>query len=89
LPIGGDVVDRTEDSGMRLTVDWTRCAGHSLCGHLVPDLVRLDENGFPVITDAAVPRRLLPDAREAIEMCPALALRMKDVQAEAPRTVRV
>jgi ferredoxin len=82
------VPDRAEDSGMRLTVDWTRCAGHSLCGHLVPDLVRLDENGFPVISNGAVPRRLLPDAREAIEMCPALALRMHNAHAEAPRAVR-
>jgi NADH:ubiquinone oxidoreductase subunit F (NADH-binding)/ferredoxin len=88
LPITGAVPDRAEDSGMRLTVDWTRCAGHSLCGHLVPDLVRLDENGFPVISNGAVPRRLLPDAREAIEMCPALALRMHDAKAEAPRPVR-
>jgi NADH:ubiquinone oxidoreductase subunit F (NADH-binding)/ferredoxin len=88
LPIAGTVPDRAEDSGMRLTVDWTRCAGHSLCGHLVPDLVRLDANGFPVISDGAVPNRLLPDAREAIEMCPALALRMHDAKAEAPRHVR-
>ncbi|MDN3352120.1 NADH-quinone oxidoreductase subunit NuoF family protein [Actinomadura sp. DC4] len=93
LPIAGDVPapDRTEDSGMRLTVDWSRCAGHSLCGHLVPDLVKLDENGFPVIAGGAggaVPTRLLADAQEAVDMCPALALRLHSTQTEAPRAAR-
>ena len=80
LPITheGPVADRSDDSGMRLVVDWTRCAGHSLCGHLAPGLVRLDEHGFPVIADSGVPRRLLPEARQAISMCPALALRLRE-----------
>ncbi|GAA4519270.1 NADH-quinone oxidoreductase subunit NuoF family protein [Actinoallomurus oryzae] len=79
LPIGEEpVVAQPEETGLRLTVDWTRCAAHGLCGHLLPELVRLDEHGFPVIDGASVPRRLLADARQAVEMCPALALRLSD-----------
>lgn len=81
LPINREIPvsdDRADDTGMRLVVDWTRCAGHSLCGYLAPDLVRLDEHGFPVIADTGVPRRLLPSAWQAIEMCPALALRLRE-----------
>jgi NADH:ubiquinone oxidoreductase subunit F (NADH-binding)/ferredoxin len=78
------VAQEPETSGFSLTVDWTRCAAHGLCGYLVPELVRLDEHGFPVIAGKGVPRRLLPDAHRAIEMCPALALRLSDADAPTP-----
>ncbi|GII28911.1 NADH-ubiquinone oxidoreductase-F iron-sulfur binding region domain-containing protein [Planotetraspora mira] len=71
LPVPGEEVQET---GLRLTVDWSRCAGHGLCGHIVPDLVQLDLFGYPVLTDAAVPPGHLRDALRAAEMCPALAL---------------
>jgi NADH:ubiquinone oxidoreductase subunit F (NADH-binding)/ferredoxin len=86
LPIHGEGVPmETDDSGLRLTVDWTRCEGHSLCGHLVPELIKLDENGFPVMTKEGVPNRLLGDAHRAVEMCPALALRLGGGQPAKPR----
>ncbi|MDN3358707.1 NADH-ubiquinone oxidoreductase-F iron-sulfur binding region domain-containing protein [Actinomadura sp. DC4] len=65
-----------EASSVRLEVDWTRCAAHGLCGHLAPGLVQLDENGYPIIADADVPHRLVSEAQEAVEKCPALALRL-------------
>lgn len=68
LPLPGD------DSSVRLSVDWSRCEGHGLCAHLVPDLVNLDVNGFPVLSDMAVPSWLTRDAQHAVEMCPAMAL---------------
>ncbi|MFI7153909.1 ferredoxin [Nonomuraea sp. NPDC050022] len=55
-------------------MDWSRCAGHGLCGHLVPEVVQLDVFGYPVLTESELPARLLPDALRAAEMCPALAL---------------
>lgn len=59
-----------------LTVDWTRCAGHGLCAHLVPELVRMDPHGYPAFLDMPVPFWLEREARQAVEMCPALALRL-------------
>jgi NADH:ubiquinone oxidoreductase subunit F (NADH-binding)/ferredoxin len=87
LPITGEneAAADGDDSGLRLTVDWTRCEGHSLCGHLVPELIKLDENGFPVMTQEGVPNRLRGDAHRAVEMCPALALRLRDDQSAKPR----
>jgi NADH:ubiquinone oxidoreductase subunit F (NADH-binding)/ferredoxin len=64
----------TEDTGRRLTVDWTRCDGHGLCAHLVPELIQLDGNGYPTFTDASIPGWLESGTRKAVNMCPALAL---------------
>jgi NADH:ubiquinone oxidoreductase subunit F (NADH-binding)/ferredoxin len=73
LPVPGEIA---EDSGIRLSVDWSRCAGHGLCGHIVPDLIELDVFGYPVLTGTTVPARRLEDAWRAAEMCPALALQL-------------
>jgi ferredoxin len=75
LPVPG-----AEEADRRLVVDWTRCDGHGLCAHIVPELIRLDANGYPAVPGAQVPTWLEPSARKAVNMCPALALRM------APRT---
>ena len=61
---------------VRLTVDWTRCRGHGLCAHIVPELMQLDEQGYPVMLDMPVPPWLEHGARRAADMCPGLALRL-------------
>ncbi|MBO0819529.1 MAG: ferredoxin, partial [Nocardiopsaceae bacterium] len=71
LPAGPET-----ESDKHLIVDWVRCEGHGLCAHLVPELIHLDRSGFPVIMDIPVPSWLEKDARQAVEMCPALALRL-------------
>jgi ferredoxin len=71
LPSGPSTADQKQ-----LMVDWVRCEGHGLCAHLVPELIHLDSNGFPVIMNIAVPPWLEKDAAHAVEMCPALALRL-------------
>lgn len=58
----------------RLTVDWTRCRGHGLCAHLVPELVQLDGQGYPDFLDMPIPSWLAREAAQAVEMCPSLAL---------------
>jgi NADH:ubiquinone oxidoreductase subunit F (NADH-binding)/ferredoxin len=71
LPEGPAVAEQKQ-----LMVDWVRCEGHGLCAHLVPELIHLDANGFPVIMNIPVPPWLEKDAAQAVEMCPALALRL-------------
>jgi NADH:ubiquinone oxidoreductase subunit F (NADH-binding)/ferredoxin len=68
----------------RLEVDWTRCQGHGLCGRLVPELVQLDRQGYPVFLDAPVPSWLEREARQAVAMCPALALRLETLPPAGP-----
>jgi hypothetical protein len=43
---------------------------------VVPELIRLDGNGFPAISNMPVPEWLEPGALKAVAMCPALALRI-------------
>ena len=42
----------------------------------MPELVQADAQGFPVMLDTPVPAWLERGARQAVEMCPALALRL-------------
>ncbi|MGW0366934.1 NADH-ubiquinone oxidoreductase-F iron-sulfur binding region domain-containing protein [Streptomyces sp. NPDC002990] len=62
----------------RLVVNWTLCKGHGLCADVLPDVVRLDEDGFPALGSMPVPGRLRPKALRAVRRCPALALRIQD-----------
>jgi NADH:ubiquinone oxidoreductase subunit F (NADH-binding)/ferredoxin len=62
----------------RLAVDWSRCDGHGLCAHVVPELIRLDGNGYPSFPALPVPPWLEHGVNQAIAMCPALALRLVD-----------
>ena len=61
---------------VRLRVDFIACDGRGLCAEALPDLITLDDWGFPVVSDRDVPPRLLPDARETVRACPKLALRL-------------
>ncbi|MCL2454946.1 MAG: ferredoxin [Micrococcales bacterium] len=61
----------------QVRVDWPRCRAHGLCFELLPEVVELDEWGYPVIT-APVPDDLLTHARAAVKACPQIALRLVD-----------
>jgi ferredoxin len=61
----------------RLTVDPIACRAHGLCAELLPELVDLDEWGYPIVRDDGVPARLLAQGRGAVAACPTLALRLR------------
>jgi ferredoxin len=61
---------------VRLRVDLIACDGRGLCAEALPELITLDDWGFPITVDRVVPSRLLADARETVRACPRLALRL-------------
>jgi ferredoxin len=61
----------------RLVIDPIACDGHGLCAELLPELVSVDEWGYPILDRGAVPDHLLAHARQAVEACPVLALRLQ------------
>ena len=69
-PVRGVLPLESEHDQPRLQVDWTRCEGHGLCAQLVPELIHVDRNGYPVFLDAPVPFWLQREAQQAVEMCP-------------------
>ena len=58
-----------------LAVDRIRCDGRGLCAELLPELVSLDDWGYPIVA-AELPPHLLSHARRAVAACPLLALRL-------------
>jgi len=60
----------------QLRLDPTACTGHGLCAGLLPELIELDEWGYPILLAETVPGSLLPHARRARDACPTLALRL-------------
>ena len=68
----------------RLHVDYAACSGHGLCADLLPELVEIDEWGFPILRADTVDPDLLPLARRAVRACPTLALRLLKTSHPAP-----
>jgi len=61
----------------QLRVNPIACSGHGVCAELLPELITLDEWGYPVIADGGgIPPRLTRTVRRAVTDCPALALRL-------------
>jgi len=67
----------------QLAVDRIRCDGHGLCAELLPELIRLDDWGYPIIAPGSIPDHLLPHAKRATEQCPVLALALRRAPAVA------
>ena len=65
---------------VEIRVDRTRCDGHRHCAELLPELIRLDDWGYPIIAPGPVPEHLLPLARRAVAACPLLALARAPVE---------
>ena len=57
-----------------LHVDPTLCVGHRLCAEMLPELITLDDFGYPIISPDPLPRQLGSLVRRTVGACPALAL---------------
>jgi ferredoxin len=74
-----------------LAVDRIRCDGRGLCHELFPEMIALDDWGYPMLAPGPVPRHLMSHARRAVAACPVLALRLQPVAklpANSEATVR-
>jgi len=60
----------------RLRVDPIACDARGLCAEVLPELITLDDWGFPIILARDIPPGLRQEAEEAVRLCPKLALRL-------------
>jgi len=72
-------------SGLRLTVNPIACDGRGFCAELLPELITLDDWGFPLVGIREVPTALRGEAAAAVQLCPRLALRLEPGPHPAPR----
>jgi ferredoxin len=63
---------------VRIRVNPIACEAHGLCVELLPELIRLDDWGYPIIDQPEVPAELLGLADRAVEACPTLALILEE-----------
>ena len=70
---------------MAIAVDRIRCDGRGLCAELLPELIRLDDWGYPIVAPGPVPEHLMAHAQKAIASCPVLALALRRVETRSRR----
>jgi ferredoxin len=70
-------------SRARLRVNPIRCDAHGLCAELLPERIRLDDWGYPIIEPRPLPEELLAHARRAVAACPRQALLLEALEADA------
>ena len=58
-----------------LRVDWPACKAHGVCAEMLPEVVSLDQWGYPVVHEP-VTHEVLDLAKSTVKACPTLALRL-------------
>ena len=54
------------------------CDGYGQCAELLPELIHLDQWGYPILEQRPIPQDLRPAARRAVGLCPRLALALEE-----------
>jgi ferredoxin len=62
---------------VHIAVDRIKCDGHGLCAEILPEVIRLDDWGYPIVAPGPIPAQLLPLAQRAMDSCPVLALAIR------------
>jgi ferredoxin len=65
----------------RLRVNPTLCDGYGYCAEIVPELISLDDWGFPIVAPVPIGDENVERlAQKAVATCPRLALLLEDVR---------
>jgi len=68
-------------------VNPTKCDPHGLCAELLPERIRLDEWGYPIVDPAPIDGPVERHARRAAAACPTLAVILSELNLPKPRDV--
>jgi ferredoxin len=66
-------------SELHLSIDPIACDAYGYCAELLPEVIHLDEWGYPVLSPEPIPPRLAKATRRAVRDCPrnAIAIRTR------------
>jgi ferredoxin len=67
----------------QIIVDRIKCDGHGMCAELLPEMISLDDWGYPIIKSEVVPGPLMEHAQRAVDACPVLALKLARIRRAA------
>jgi ferredoxin len=70
---------RTGAISVGLSVNPVACSAYGYCAELLPELVTLDEWGYPVVDGSPLPPHLAALARKAADSCPRRAVHLVPV----------
>src|SRR5258708_31889179 len=62
---------------LELSVDRIKCDGRGLCAEILPEMIRLDSWGYPIIAPGPIPDHLIGLAQRAVDDCPVLAIALR------------
>ena len=60
--------------GVRLRVNPIACEAHGMCAEVLPEMITLDDWGYPIIDEQPITPELLAHAKRAAQACPTFAL---------------
>ncbi|HEY6835057.1 MAG TPA: ferredoxin [Gaiellaceae bacterium] len=58
----------------RIKVNPIACDGSGLCAELLPERIRLDDWGYPIVDPEPLTSELTKHAERAVDACPKMAL---------------
>lgn len=67
----------------RVRVNPIACNGSGLCAELIPERIRLDDWGFPIVDPAELTPGLERHAERAVAACPTMALLLTKTKGRA------
>ena len=63
------------DDAVTIAIDRIACDGRGLCAELLPELIELDDWGYPIVhNEGVIPAQFEELAFKAAEVCPTVAL---------------
>jgi ferredoxin len=63
--------------GWHIRWDPIKCGAHGYCAEILPERIKLDDWGFPIIDHEPIGPDLEDHARRAVDACPLLALKLE------------
>ena len=75
------------DERLHVRVNPIACTAHGLCAELLPERVRLDDWGYPIVDERPLEPELVAHAKRAAAACPTLAL-LLEARAQPARASR-